>query len=140
MKKKILFLLTFFYLTNFYNLPAQPPEPSGRRLRDIVDDEYPDNSIIIGGTTGAWAFGTSTGLIMDQEFNYVTPENDFKQWCIHSSPTSWNWSQPDAWIRHIDANDQILRMHCPIGPQCSSWSQTDSIRIFIFNNFSQSTT
>jgi GH35 family endo-1,4-beta-xylanase len=95
-------------------------------LRVIIEDKYSDNSIIIGGTTGAWAFGTNTGFIMDREFNYVTPENDFKQWSIHPSPNSWNWVPPDNWIDHIDDNDQILLMHCPIGPQCSSWGQTDS--------------
>lgn len=125
--KKVLFLFVLFLLTHVPNLSAQTiPEPSGRRLRDIMDDKYSDNSIIIGGTTGAWAFGTKTGLIMDREFNYVTPENDFKQWAIHPDPNTWNWSQTDAWVRHIEANDQILRMHCPIGPQCSSWAQTDT--------------
>jgi endo-1,4-beta-xylanase len=127
MKQKLFFLLTFFYLIHFYNLSAQTvPEPTGRRLRAIVEDKYSDNSIIIGGTTGAWAFGTKTGVIMDQEFNYVTPENDFKQHDIHPSPNSWSWVQSDKWITHIQNNNQILRMHCPIGPQCSSWAQTDS--------------
>jgi len=104
-----------------------PPEPTGRRLRVIMDDKYPGNSIIIGGTTGSWAFGTNTGIIMDREFNYVTPENDFKQWNIHPDNSSnWNWAQPDAWIDHISANGQMLRMHGPIGPQCSQWAQDDS--------------
>ena len=104
-----------------------PPEPTGRRLRVIMEDKYPGNSIIIGGTTGSWAFGTNTGIIMDREFNYVTPENDFKQWNIHPDNSSyWNWTKPDAWINHIAANGQMLRMHCPIGPQCSQWAQDDS--------------
>ncbi len=103
------------------------PEPSGRRLRTIVEDKYSDNSIIIGGTTGSWAFGTNTGLILDREFSYVTPENDFKQWNIHPDNTdSWNWAETDAWIDHIANNDQILRMHCPISPQCSEWAKDDS--------------
>ena len=125
MKKKIFFLLTVFYLLPFYNLSAQlVPEPSGRRYREIVDNI--NTNIIIGGTTGTWSFGTQTGWILDREFNYVTPENDFKQWAIHPDPNSWNWTQTDAWIDHITDNDQILRMHCPIGPQCSNWAQTDS--------------
>jgi endo-1,4-beta-xylanase len=127
MKKQVLFLFVFFHLNPLYNLPAQTvPEPSGRRLREIIDGRNSDMGIIIGGTTGAWAFGTATGWIMDREFGYVTPENDFKQMNIHPDPNRWNWVQSDAWIRHIEANDQILRMHCPIGPQCSSWAQTDS--------------
>ena len=127
MKNKVLFLIGFLFLTQFFALSAQTvPEPSGRRLRDIVDNKYSDHGIILGATTGAWAFGSRTALVMDREFNYVTPENDFKQWAIHPDPTSWNWVQTDSWVRHIAANDQILRMHCPIGPQCSGWAQTDS--------------
>lgn len=100
-------------------------EPSGRRLRTIVEDKYSDNSIIIGGTTGSWAFGTNTGLILDREFSYVTPENDFKQLHIHPDLTTWNWTQSDKWIQHIVDNNQVLRMHCPIGPQCSEWAKDD---------------
>ncbi|NHZ84655.1 MAG: hypothetical protein GWP19_02100 [Planctomycetia bacterium] len=98
------------------------PEPSGRRLREIVLNK----NIIIGGTTGSWAFGTNTGLILDREFSYVTPENDFKQWQIHPDPTTWSWNKSDKWIQHINNNNQILRMHNPIGPQCSEWAQDDS--------------
>jgi len=57
--------------------------PDGRRLREIVADKYSDGNLIIGGTTGQWAFGTFTGIIMDREFSYVTSENDFKQPTIH---------------------------------------------------------
>ncbi len=128
MKKKI---LLFFFLM-MTSLPVQllsqiiPPEPTGRRLRIIVEDNFPADSFILGGTTGSWAFGTNTALIMDREFGYVTPENDFKQWRIHPDNSSvWNWDKSDAWISHIDENNQILRMHCPIGPQCSEWAQDD---------------
>lgn len=102
------------------------PEPSGRRLRQIVEDNYSNQNIIIGGTTGSWAFGTNTGLILDREFSYVSPENDFKQSVIHPNLTTWNWVKTDKWIKHIIDNNQILSMHCPIGPQCSKWAQDDS--------------
>lgn len=127
MIKHILFLFIFLNLLISQILQAQtPPDPTGRRLRIIVADKYPDNSVIVGGTTGSWAFGTNTGLLMDREYSYVTPENDFKQWNIHPNNTSfWNWVQPDAWTNHISVNGQILRMHCPISPQCSQWAQDD---------------
>ena len=105
---------------------ADPPEPQGRRLRAIVEDKFADSSVIIGATTGSWAFGTNTGLIMDREFSYVTPENDFKQSAIHPDPGTWNWDRSDAWLQHIIDNNQILRMHCPISPQCSNWAKDDS--------------
>lgn len=129
----LLILLSILLLTNCSLLFIQPEpsgfellKPSGRRLRIIVGDKYPDGSIIIGGTTGSWAFGTNTGLILDREFSYVTPENDFKQAVIHSDSTTWNWTQSDEWVQHIIDNDQILRMHCPISPQCSEWAKNDN--------------
>ncbi len=102
------------------------PLPSESRLREIVAEKYSDNSVIIGCTTGSWAFGTSTGLTMDREFSYVTPENDFKQWSIHPDPSTWGWDQADAWIQHIADNKQVLRMHCPVSPQCSQWAKDDT--------------
>ena len=106
---------------------TQPSVPEGARLRDIAAARYPDGNVIIGATTGAWAFGTYTGQIMDREFSYVTPENDFKQPNIHpDNSDDWNWEETDAWIEHIKENDQILRMHGPVSPQCSQWAKTDS--------------
>lgn len=113
------------FLINCSKKTLTPPELSDRTLREIVDDKYSDGTIIIGGTTGSWAFGTNTGLIMDREFNYVTPEDDFKQTIIHPDPTSWNWDRSDAWLQHIIDNNQILRIHSPIGPQCSAWAKDD---------------
>ena len=103
-----------------------PPEPSGRRLKTIVADKYTDGSVIIGGTTGAWAFGTYTGIILDREFSYVTPEN-FGRCHIHPDNTdNWNWAEADAWIDHIAETGQILSMFSPIGPGYSEWAQDDN--------------
>ncbi len=101
------------------------PEPPGRRLRQIVAEKFPDGQVIIGGTTGSWAFGRATGLIMDREFSYVTPENDFKQAVIHPDPNTWNWKRAEAWLRHVTDNNQVLRIHGPISPQCSHWAKQD---------------
>lgn len=103
-----------------------PPVPDGRRLREIVADKYPEGNLLIGGTTGQWAFGTPTGIIMDREYSYVTPENDFKQSYVHPDNNTWKWQRPDAWKNHVIANNQILRMHGPVSPQCSQWTQNDS--------------
>jgi endo-1,4-beta-xylanase len=124
MIKRIFFISFVFYFICSFIVEAQEV-PSGRRLRDIVADRYGD-SIIIGATTGAWLLSSNTGIILDREFSYVTPENDFKQFSIHPDNSSWNWWAADQWVTHIDENEQILRMHCPIGPQCSSWAMNDS--------------
>jgi len=86
MIKRIVFFLILLSTVYSFKIQAQPV-PDGRRLRDIVYYRYAD-SILIGGTTGAWAFGSNTGAIMDREFSYVTPENDFKQWSIHPDNSS----------------------------------------------------
>lgn len=101
-------------------------EPAGRRLKDIVAEKYPEGNLLIGGTTGSWALGKSTGIILDREFSYVTPENEFKQRIIHPDNTNtWNWEAADLWIDHVAHTGQILRIHAPIGPQCSKWAQED---------------
>ena len=123
LKEYFLILFCCIYSLELY---AQVPEPSGRRLRNISEVQFPDKSIIIGATTGSWAFGDNTGLILDREFSYVTPENDFKQMVIHPDQTTWRWDRSDAWLQHIIDHNQILRMHCPVSPQCSDWAKGDS--------------
>lgn len=102
------------------------PVPNGDRLRDIVARNYPTGNVLIGATTGTALLKSDTGRIMDREFSYVTPENDFKQWSYHPDPDTWTWERADAWVQHISENGQTLRMHCPVGPQCSPWAQDDS--------------
>jgi len=101
------------------------PVPEGRRLRHIVEDKYPDGKLLVGATTGSWGFDEPIGEIMDREFSYVTPENDFKQAVVRNNPDGWNWSRADAWLPHIVKNNQVLRIHGPISPQCSKWAKED---------------
>ena len=103
----------------------EPPVPDGRHLRDIVAEKYPSGQVLIGGTIGSWAFGTPTGTVMDREFSYVTPENDFKQSTVHPDPDTWRWRRADAWIDHITTHGQVLRIHGPVSPQCSPWAKHD---------------
>ena len=104
----------------------EPPVPKGRRLRDIVADVYPDGNVYVGGTTGWRKRPRGSGAIMDREFSYVTPENDFKQSTIHPGPGIWKWTYADAWIKKCEEQRQILRLHAPISPQCSKWAKDDS--------------
>ena len=108
-------LLTFIVPHAF---SADPPLPAGRHLRQIVTDKYPAGNVYIGGTTDWSKRLGGSGLIMDREFSYVTPENDFKQSRIHPRPDVWNWKEADAWVEHCQKQQQVLRFHGSIAPQC----------------------
>ena len=116
-------LLTFISPHAF---SAEPPLPEGPRLRQIVTDKYPAGNVYIGGTTGWRKRPAGSGLIIDREFSYVTPENDFKRNRIHPRPDVWNWKEADAWVEHCQKQQQALRFHGPIGPQCSAWAKNDN--------------
>jgi GH35 family endo-1,4-beta-xylanase len=121
----IVVLLCILFAFNLVDLHAQLPVPEGRRLRDIIADKYPEGNLLIGATTGSWGIGEPIGEVMDREFSYVTPENDFKQSVVRGDHSIWNWSRADAWLQHIKDNDQVLRIHGPISPQCSKWAKED---------------
>ena len=101
------------------------PIPDGRRLRTIVEDKYQAN-VYIGATAGHRSWKQGEGIILNREFGYVTPDNDFKQSYIHPVPRQWRWTVPDQWVAFAEENEQLIRMHAPIGPQCSRWAQEDS--------------
>ena len=102
------------------------PIPTGRRLREIVADKYLDGNVYIGGTTQGPFWGTFSEDILNNEFSYITPANDFKQSYIHPEPGVYRWKDSDTWVQKAKANGQVIRMHSPISPQCSKWAKDDS--------------
>lgn len=105
---------------------SEPPTPEGRRIREIVSDKYPEGNVHVGGTTGWRKRPLGSGVIVDREFSYVTPENDFKQSTIHPEPGVWNWEYADAWTKRCAKQKQVIRIHGPISPQCSKWAKDDT--------------
>jgi GH35 family endo-1,4-beta-xylanase len=108
--------------------PIIPPVPKGRRYRDIVKDKYPEGNVFIGAAVHGRNILKQpyTVTILNREFNYVTPANDFKQSYIHPSPGVWKWELPEMLISYCTKNDQIIRLHGPIAPQCSKWIKEDN--------------
>jgi GH35 family endo-1,4-beta-xylanase len=111
---------------------AGPPpmfaEPDGRRLRDIAPiDGFFDRTfpMLVGGTSHAKQWGTKSETILNREFGFVTPANDFKQSGIHPEPGVWKWTKPDEWVQRCKAQKQLLRLHGPISPQHSKWVAAD---------------
>lgn len=121
-------MITTALLSLIFSLTVlSQPTPFGSRLKDIVAENFSEGNLLVGATTGAWALGKPTGEILDNEFSYVTPENDFKQKFIHpDNSDTWNWKAADKWVEHVSKTGQILRIHAPIGPQCSQWTKKDN--------------
>ena len=100
------------------------PEAEGPSLREIVAEHYAGEDVYIGGTTSLNKLSYTSGLL-DREFSYITPENDFKQAVIHPRPDRWNWEKADTWIAHAEKQGQLVRLHGPISPQVSKWTLED---------------
>jgi len=106
-------------------MASESPVPEGRRLREIVVERFPRGNVLIGGTTGWKKRPQGSGAIIDREFSYVTPENDYKQSAVHPGPGKWKWELGDAWVEHCAKMKQVIRIHGPVSPQCSKWARDD---------------
>ena len=105
-----------------YELPSEEVPP----IRELVDKCYADGNLIVGAACHEHYLGTQTEEILDREFSYVTPANDFKQSYVHPEPGVWRWERSDKWVNHCRENNQLIRLHAPISPQCSPWAKDDS--------------
>ena len=97
---------------------------SDKSIREIAD---PKNGfpMLIGAASNAKFWDTETYVILKRDFSYVTPANDHKQTAIHPKPGKWKWKVADEWIERCAANNQVVRLHGPISPQCSKWIKAD---------------
>lgn len=93
-------------------------------LKELVDQYYPN--FYLGIANHARLAGQESMAIMDKEFGYVTPSNDFKQSYIHPTFNSWRWENADFWIKYSKENNLILRIHGPISLQSSKWVKEDN--------------
>lgn len=102
--------------------------PDGRRLKDIVADKYKPGTLYIGAAIAGWHI-TNRDIdaeLLDREFSYVTPENDFKQSVLLPAPNATGkWDTVKLWLNHARETGQTIRAHAPIGPQSSKWVLDD---------------
>lgn len=110
------------------SLPTVAKIPEGRRLRDIVAARYTGGNVFIGAAINGPMVNPGMDFeILNREFSYTTPENDFKQEGIHPEPGNvWRWGRCEAYLKNCEAHHQVVRIHGPIGPQCSPWAREDS--------------
>lgn len=108
---------------------AAAPMPMGRRWRDIVQERFPKGNVWMGATISAAQIQDRTidAVILNREFSYTTPENDFKQSTVHAEPgAKWRWEKSDAYLANCREHRQAVRAHAPIGPQSSPWVLDDA--------------
>ncbi len=104
---------------------AQDHKKGSRGLRELVAEKCPNHNVYIGAACGLPRSGSPQERILRREFNYITPENDFKQHKVHPRPGKWDWKNADAWIKFARENHLVIRIHGPISPQCSKWAKDD---------------
>ena len=96
----------------------------GVPLRDILKENFPNGNVYIEATS--MSPQGPQAQILAREFGYITPANDFKQTKIHPEPGKWQWEKPDRWVEFAEQNNQVVRTHGPISPQCSRWAMADN--------------
>lgn len=124
--KKASIALSLLLIFNLDLSAKEPPQREGRRLRVIAEEKFKNEEFFVGGTTHARYFDTPTHTLLNEEFNYITPGNDFKQSYIHPEPGKWRWDKPDQWVSYAKKHNQLIRLHAPISPQCSKWIKDDA--------------
>lgn len=103
-------------------LDIEKPEQT---IREIVAEVFPEGNVFIGSACHHNLMETKSGEILNREFSYVTPANDFKQSYIHGVPGRYQYQLSDDWVQSCKDNKQVIRMHGPISPQCSKWVKED---------------
>ncbi len=93
-------------------------------IRDLSNHKG-DYPLLLGAASNAKLWDTPTYKILNREFSYVTPANDFKQSAIHPMPDKWKWEIADEWVERCEKHGQVMRLHSAVSPQCSKWAKAD---------------
>lgn len=118
--------LIIIIISNIYVIEAKtnkellPIRNILKHNKNVIGDDF-----YVGGTIGYKTLKKREGAILNREFSYVTPENDFKIGNINPSYGKWNFKVADKWIKSCLKNGQVLRVHGPISPQCTRWDKKD---------------
>jgi len=95
-------------------------------IRQIIDKYY-KGVFWMGGAPGKEYQNPANQeklAIFQAEFPYVTPANSFKQSTVYLEPGApWQNQEYMKWIELARANNQVIRSHGPISPQCSAWAK-----------------
>lgn len=97
-------------------------------LKQIIEKYYADRNFTLGAASKEAYLGKDTALlkVWTKEFHYNTPENYSKQIKIYPYPgAEWGDSTMLQYIELARKNNQVIRLHSPISPQCSGYIMDD---------------
>lgn len=116
MKTNITLSLLFITMSTFAQVP----------FRQAMEANFTHDEFMLGSSSGYPQMTTESQVILDREYNYVTPTNEFKQTAIYRFPgDEYRWDKADAFVESCLNNNQVIRMHSPISPQCSEYCKED---------------
>lgn len=97
-------------------------------IRDIMTKYY-DQGMFVLGASGRMNYISKPDKIYErwlEEFSYNTPENSFKlEQAYRQNGDAWTNQGYMAFIDIARENNQVIRAHGPISPQCSKWARED---------------
>jgi PKD repeat protein len=100
--------------------------PNGRRLHTIVEDFFPSNPYIVGTAGHDQDLSGNHGEIINREFGYVTPANDYKPSHVYPyDGATFDYSEGDNWATNARTYNQVIRVHGGLTPQNSTWAKED---------------
>ncbi|MCL4482370.1 MAG: endo-1,4-beta-xylanase [Bacteroidetes bacterium] len=105
------------------------PSDNELTIRQIIDKYYQKSYFYFGCTSKAEYLEAenSEAKIFLKEFSYNTPSNEFKQTSVYPEPNAtWKADNYRQLLVMARENDQVVRAHCPISPQCSTWAKQDN--------------
>ena len=111
--------------------PATPPPPIDEKelslsIREIIDKYYKGIFWMGGAPNKNYqdAANRDKLAVFQKEFPYVTPANAFKQSTVYlETGAPWKDQEFLKWIELARANNQVIRSHGPVSPQCSTWAK-----------------
>ena len=106
---------------------AKKTEVAPTYIRDIMDKYYGAKFYVGAASKKNYFTAPDTNATrFFNEFSYNTPENSFKQAVIYQTPNaSWDAKEYRYFIEKARETKQVIRAHCPISPQVSTWARDD---------------
>lgn len=98
-------------------------------FRQIIKKYYSNKNFYFGAISQGNYLKKDNKVVdfYNNEFSYNTPENEFKQSSVYPSPSSvWKSATYIGLIDMARRNNQVMRAHAPISPQCSKWAMDDN--------------